>query len=127
MPGLSWQEQVVQVWSNVLAVWNYELVTVEQSPITVGKVLSGIVLLCLGYFVSGLISRWFGKRLLPRLGMHESAAAALQSLAFYALVATFTLFSLRLVNVPLTVFTFLGGAVAIGVGFGSQNILNNFI
>jgi small-conductance mechanosensitive channel len=29
--------------------------------------------------------------------------------------------------VPLTVFAFLGGALAIGVGFGSQNILNNFI
>ena len=28
---------------------------------------------------------------------------------------------------PLTVFTFLGGALAIAVGFGSQNILNNFI
>jgi small-conductance mechanosensitive channel len=85
------------------------------------------VLLAIGYLVSGLLSRWFGKRLLPRLGMHESAAAALQSLASYALVATSTLFSLRLVNVPLTVFTFLGGAVAIGVGFGSQNIVNNFI
>jgi small-conductance mechanosensitive channel len=34
--------------------------------------------------------------------------------------------SLELVHIPLTVFTFLGGAIAIGVGFGSQNILNNF-
>ena len=28
---------------------------------------------------------------------------------------------------PLTAFAFLGGAIAIGVGFGSQNIVNNFI
>jgi small-conductance mechanosensitive channel len=34
---------------------------------------------------------------------------------------------LEIVNVPLTVFAFLGGAVAIGVGFGSQNLINNFI
>jgi small-conductance mechanosensitive channel len=27
----------------------------------------------------------------------------------------------------LTLFTFLGGAVAIGVGFGAQNLINNFI
>ena len=43
------------------------------------------------------------------------------------LITCFGFVSLELVNVPVTVFTFLGGAVAIGVGFGSQNILNNFI
>jgi small-conductance mechanosensitive channel len=31
------------------------------------------------------------------------------------------------VHIPLTVFTMIGGAVALGVGFGSQNIVNNFI
>ncbi len=30
-------------------------------------------------------------------------------------------------SVPVSVFTFMGGAVAIGIGFGSQKILNNFI
>jgi len=29
--------------------------------------------------------------------------------------------------VPLTAFTILGGAMAIGVGFGSQALINNFI
>ena len=37
------------------------------------------------------------------------------------------LIALQAVNVPLTLFTFVGGALAIGVGFGSQNIVNNFI
>jgi small-conductance mechanosensitive channel len=43
------------------------------------------------------------------------------------MITCFGFISLELTNVPLTIFTFLGGAVAIGVGFGSQNILNNFI
>ena len=37
------------------------------------------------------------------------------------------LFVLRVVNIPLTAFTFLGGAIAIGIGFGAQNLINNFI
>jgi potassium-dependent mechanosensitive channel len=37
------------------------------------------------------------------------------------------MFSLNVLNVPMTVFSFLGGALAIGAGFGSQNIVNNFI
>jgi potassium-dependent mechanosensitive channel len=53
--------------------------------------------------------------------------AALQTLTSYLLLLAFFLWALHLVNIPLTVFTFLGGAVAIGVGFGSQNIVNNFM
>jgi small-conductance mechanosensitive channel len=39
----------------------------------------------------------------------------------------FTLLALRAIHFPLTAFTVLGGALAIGVGFGSQNVMNNFI
>jgi len=35
--------------------------------------------------------------------------------------------AMRLVSIPLTAFALLGGALAIGLGFGSQNIINNFI
>ena len=34
---------------------------------------------------------------------------------------------LRLLAIPLTAFAFVSGAIAIGVGFGAQNIINNFI
>jgi len=37
------------------------------------------------------------------------------------------LYALHTVNIPLTILALLGGAVAIGVGFGSQNLINNFI
>jgi small-conductance mechanosensitive channel len=35
--------------------------------------------------------------------------------------------SLVWVKIPLTIFAFLGGAVAIGIGFGAQNLLKNVI
>lgn len=38
-----------------------------------------------------------------------------------------SVFCVENVNIPLTAFTFLGGAIAIGVGFGAQNLINNFI
>ena len=37
------------------------------------------------------------------------------------------LFSLISVKIPLTVFAFAGGALAIGLGFGMQNMLKNFV
>jgi small-conductance mechanosensitive channel len=108
-------------------VWHYELTAIDDSPITVGKILTGLTLLAFGYFLSGRLSRLLGSRVLPRLGMQEGVSTALQTIAFYVLLAMFCFVSLELINVPLTVFAFLGGAVAIGVGFGSQNVVNNFI
>ncbi len=117
---LNWARQAA------VATWHYEITSVDDRPITVRKVAISVVLLVLGVFVSRRLSRLMGKRILPHTGMNQGAAAAVQTISFYALVVCCGFISLELVHIPLTVFTFLGGAIAIGVGFGSQNILNNF-
>jgi small-conductance mechanosensitive channel len=113
--------------SAIVAGWNYEIATVDDRPITVRKVAAALLLVLIGMVVSRWLSRLLGRRVLPRLGMNAGAATALGSIGFYVLVASFAFLALDMVNIPLTVFTFLGGAAAIGIGFGSQSILNNFI
>jgi len=46
-------------------------------------------------------------------------------LAFSAVLLA--VLTLNLAHIPFTVFAFLGGALAIGVGFGMQTIIKNFI
>jgi potassium efflux system protein len=110
-------------------VWNIVLVKgPDRKPVvTIGTVAGGIVLLGLGYVAAGMISRWLARKLLSRFGVSKSGVAPLQSLTFYLLLAMFTMVSLNVLHVPITVFSFLGGALAIGAGFGSQNVVNNFI
>ena len=117
------------VWDKVVFVWDYELTKSEndEPPLRVSAVVSGLLLLALGYRFSRKLSRTLGARVLPRFGINEGGVAALEMLSFYALLFITTMMALKVVSVPLTMFTFLGGAAAIGVGFGSQNILNNFI
>jgi small-conductance mechanosensitive channel len=125
--GQSWEE----IWSGVLKVLRIPLVagaTRDAPPaLTVGTLCGGLVLLIFGYFAAGMVSRWTANKLLTRFGLNRSAIAPIQSITFYTLLGTFTMFSLNVLNVPMTVFSFLGGALAIGAGFGSQNIVNNFI
>ena len=120
-------EWLQSAWHHVGTAWNTELTKVDDRPITIGKVIVGVLLVCGGFWVSRLLSRVVGNRLHRNFRIEEGAASAIQSVAFYVLLVLFTLTSLKFANVPLTIFTLLGGAVAIGVGFGSQNILNNFI
>jgi len=107
--------------------WGYPLTSVEGHPITIGQVVAALVLFAIGYIASRWMSWSLGQHLLQSVGMHESAAAALQTVSHYIFVSIAALAALQMASVPLGVFTFFGSAVAIGIGFGSQNIMNNFI
>ncbi len=107
--------------------WNHSLVQVGGEAITVGNILLAVMLLALGYFISKILSRLIARTLGKRLGLDTGARDAVQTLGFYLLFVVFAFTSLNLVQFPLTIFTIAGGAAAIGVGFGSQNLMNNFI
>ncbi|HSR51876.1 MAG TPA: mechanosensitive ion channel domain-containing protein [Acidobacteriota bacterium] len=114
-------------WDSFLAIWYSELTSVDDQPITVAKIIWVLLLLIFGLWISRRISQGLGKRLFPRMGLDEGSAAAAQALFYYTLVVIFALIALYAVNVPLTAFTVAGGALAIGIGFGSQNVVRNFI
>ena len=124
---LSLQDWLARAWSHLADAWNYELTSVDDRPITIGKLVSGVILLLLGVVFSRWLSRVLTDRLFARLKLSPHAVPTVQTVLFYLFVAIFALIALRMVNVPLGALAFLGGAVAIGIGFGSQNILNNFI
>ena len=114
-------------WSRIGRIWSYPIGTIKERNLTVGEIITGCTLFLFGLWLSRRISRTVGKKLLPRLGMDASEAATLQTIVYYFLICLFALLALKYVNVPLTAFALLGGALALGLGFGSQNIINNFI
>lgn len=125
-PSRSLSEWAEDSWAAVQRLWNFEIANFEDTSLTVGRVTSTIIFLFLSFLAARWLSYLLGNRI-PKLGVDEAGAQAIESLSFYVLLFGFSLAALKYANVPLTIFTFLGGAIAIGVGFGSQNILNNFI
>jgi small-conductance mechanosensitive channel len=107
-----------------LTVWNFELNL--GTTITVGQIVLVLILLTSGLFASRWIERLIARRI-ARSRLHPDAAQLIQRLAFYALLVVVVVTALNMLHVPLTAFAFISGAVAIGIGFGAQNIINNFI
>lgn len=78
---------------------------------------------------------WVGKRIVRLMAraaarhfkFDETSRRTLERFAFYILIIVIFLTALYIVSIPLTAFAFLGGAVAIAVGFGAQNMFNNLI
>ncbi|MDC8829590.1 mechanosensitive ion channel family protein [Alteromonas gilva] len=108
------------------SVLSTHLFTLFDVQITVG-VLVAIPLI----YVVGI---WLIKKLahIATYRLRASGASAdavhLFKRIFYILASAILIVTtLDVMEVPLTAFAFLSGAVAIGVGFGAQNIINNFI
>jgi len=109
------------------AIWQHVVYTAgDASPITVGQIV-----LILGFVITGLIAgrivtRQLAKRL-SKTQLQKDAAHAIQRVVYYSILVIVLMMALSLLHIPLTAFAFVSGAIAIGVGFGAQNILNNFI
>jgi len=121
------QEEAGDLGGKFADLWTKTLVVVDGQPITIRKIVIGMALLALGFLASRGLSRTIRRTLFPRLRLTEAGSAAIESLLFYVLLVIFALSGLSVAGVPLTAFTLLGGAAAIGIGFGSQTVISNFI
>jgi small-conductance mechanosensitive channel len=72
------------------------------------------------------LQRWLGKRLL-RAEVDPNVAQTIQRVLFYGLIVLLFVTAMSMLSIPVTALAFISGAVAIGIGFGAQNIINNLI
>ena len=124
---LTWTEFAQRGTTWLSTIWHFELTSIDDQPITINKLICGLILFLAGYWTSRVVSATTARRIMPKLKLNATAIEPLRTLMFYVLLIGFAFLALDVVNVPLTMFAFMGGAIAIGIGFGSQNILNNFI
>ena len=107
--------------------WNYVLATTPTGQnLTVGQVISVIALLIVGYFGSKFVGYVLGRRL-ANTKLRPDVIHTIKRVVFFTILLLVAMSALSLLGIPLTAFAFATGAVAIGVGFGAQNIINNFI
>jgi potassium-dependent mechanosensitive channel len=123
----TFSERAGRAWEALQSFWNIELYTLGDSSVTVGKVSIALFVLLVGLGVTGRLTRFLSSRFLTRLPIRENVRVNIERILSYLFVLLVFLFALHVVNIPLTIFTFLGGTLAIAAGFGAQNILNNFI
>ncbi len=101
--------------------------TVRSRGVTLGKLVLGIAWLLLALMISKIISKTVSSRLGKRFSIESSRVPGLEKALFFPLAVLLVLTTLNWLRIPLATFAFLGGALAIGVGFGVQTLVNNFI
>lgn len=104
----------------------YTVFTVSGQPITLGGILLIPVLFIIGLW----LTKWLVRSITNKLTTSKTDPNIIQLLqrSLYVIaIGILFITILDVINVPITAFAFLSGAIAIGFGFGAQNIINNFI
>jgi small-conductance mechanosensitive channel len=100
--------------------------TLGGYDVTAGQlVFIPLVIIC-GYLLLNWLVRRITKQMHHR-GMDVNLVQVVRRAIYIVGLVVLCISLLEMLNVPLSAFAFISGAVAIGIGFGAQNIINNFI
>ena len=131
-----WWQQTLE---RTKGAWDWEVFSAEDTievegkkitghrSVTVGKIVTALVILSIGYWLCLYVAALVGRLAVTRLGVDAELANLLRQWSQALLLTVLIVTSLLWVKIPLTIFAFLGGAFAIGIGFGAQNLLKNVI
>jgi len=97
-----------------------------KSEVTLGGTLNLFLFLFFGYAIANIASFILGKILLPKLTLRGGMAYAISRFTYYVLMGALFFAGLANAGLELNKFTVITGALGLGVGFGLQNIVNNF-
>ncbi|MFT5236182.1 MAG: small-conductance mechanosensitive channel [Shewanella sp.] len=114
------------VLDELINLLNQNVITILEQPVSLGDLLLIPLLLMIGLIVTKLTVKLITQRL-TNTKTDPNIIHLLQRILYIIAIAILVITTLDFINVPITAFAFLSGAIAIGFGFGAQNIINNFI
>jgi small-conductance mechanosensitive channel len=100
---------------------------IGQFRISLARILFGVLLFTALLFATRLFQRWLRERALQQTRLDPGIVNSIDTVAGYAGIALASLVALSYAGFDITNLAIVAGALSIGVGFGLQSIVNNFV
>ena len=100
---------------------------IGNSRISIFTLLAAVVFVVIVSMIAKASRRILLNRVLSRTSLDVGVRQAVATFTQYLVIVVGILIGLQTAGINLSALTFLAGAVGVGVGFGLQNIANNFI
>ncbi|NCX87387.1 MAG: DUF3772 domain-containing protein, partial [Rhodobacteraceae bacterium] len=116
------QQELLEIWSNFQS--GFELGTIKLSP---GLILGFLIIFTVGYMLTRLVQSALQTTVLPRTAMDSRAQTAIISGVGYVGIFLAAIIAFSTTGLDLSSLAIVAGALSVGIGFGLQNIVSNFV
>ncbi len=101
--------------------------TVGTITFSLGSVVLFVVMVWVAILISRFVRFVLEEDVYPRVGLGGGVSYAVSTMLHYSILVIGFMIAVGVLGVDFTKFALIAGAVGIGVGFGLQNIINNFV
>jgi len=107
--------------------YDVHLFTLGGAEISVSSAVKLVVFFVGLLWTASWLRRWTVERALRHMHMDDGTRQAVGSIVRYLVLVVGVMLILQNAGLNLSAFSVLAGAVGVGVGFGLQNIISNFV
>jgi potassium-dependent mechanosensitive channel len=98
-----------------------------QISITLGSVLLFVFSIWVAFWVAKTIRLVLQDEILPKMALPRGVGNSISTLSYYGLLTVGVFIALAAAGFELSQLTIVVGALGVGIGFGLQNVVNNFV
>jgi small-conductance mechanosensitive channel len=113
-------------WTAIEKVLNYP-VELGDSKVTLSSILKLMVLVVMVFVAERYLRRTLRRRVLIRTRLEPDLQYAISRFVGYCFIAVGLFFALKVIHLDLSAFAVIVGGLGVGIGFGLQNIISNFV
>jgi small-conductance mechanosensitive channel len=124
--GESFEEikiQLLNVWNIV----NQPLFSINKTPISIFKLIISLIIFIIGFFIAKLYKHYINRVSTRSKTITESTQTLLSNLGHYFIFLVTLFIVLNVLGIDLSSIALVAGALSVGIGFGLQNIISNFV
>ena len=113
----------IQAWAYRLSA-GFSIGSFRFSP---GGILTGIFVFAVGYFVTRWFQGWLDGSVMARGRVDPGVRNSIRTVVGYAGLALAGLIAISSAGIDLSSFALVAGGLSLGIGFGLQNVVSNFV
>jgi small-conductance mechanosensitive channel len=122
---LLWTDDWIDIYSSLVSgLSGFEIAGVGVEPVTI---LTAIAILLIGLASTNLVTRWLDSRVLARTQLDKGVRDSVKKSIGYTGVILAVVLALTSAGVGFSNIALVAGALGVGIGFGLQSIVNNFV
>jgi len=111
----------------LLSFWGKVLFNLGQAEFTFGLLVSVLIVIFLLFFISAKLKLLLVRKIFPRYNIDIGVGESIATIIRYSIITIGFIIIIQATGINLSTLGLLIGALGIGIGFGLQNITNNFI